>query len=44
MLGKLARGMVLFILATLIVVYVLSGDRHESPPLPRDQVIGWLSA
>ncbi len=45
MLGNLVRGMVLFLLATLIVVYVLSGDKHEAaPPLPSDQVIGWMNA
>jgi hypothetical protein len=45
MLGKFARGMVLVILATLIVVSVLSGDKHEAaPPLPSDQIIGWMSA
>ena len=44
MLGNFARGMLLVILATLIVVYVLSGDKHEAPaPLPSDQIIGWMS-
>ena len=46
MLGNLVRGMVLFLLATLIVVYVLSGDKHEAaaPALPSDQIIGWMNA
>ncbi len=45
MLAKLARGMLLFFLATLIVVYIFSGDRHEvASPTPPDQVIGYLSA
>ena len=33
MLGKLARGMVLFILAALIMVYIFSGDNR--PPAPK---------
>lgn len=43
MLGKFARGMVLVILATLIVVYILSGDRQAAPPVPSDQIIGYLT-
>jgi hypothetical protein len=45
MLGKLARGMLLFLLATLIVVYVLSSDnRAPAPPVSPDQIIGYLNA
>ena len=44
MLAKLARGMVLFILATLTVVYIFSGDKREpAPPVPSDRIIGYLS-
>lgn len=44
MLGKLARGMVLFLLAMLTVVYIFSGEkRAPAPPLPADRIIGYLS-
>lgn len=45
MLGKLARGMVLFILAALIMVYVFSGDnRPPAPTVPPGTIIGYMSA
>ncbi len=45
MIGKLVRGMVLFILATLIVVYIVSGNsRPPAPKLPPDTILGYLSA
>lgn len=44
MLGKLARGMVLFILATLIVVYIFSGDGRPPTPVPPNTIIGYMSA
>lgn len=45
MLGKLARGMVLVVLAALIVVYIFSGDRQNAPPpVPADRIIGYMSA
>ena len=44
MLGNLLRGMVLFILGTLIVVYIFSGDeRPPAPPVPPGTIIGYLS-
>jgi len=45
MLAKLARGMVLFILATLTVVYIFSGDRRApTAPVPSDRIIGYMNA
>ena len=45
MLGKLARGMVLVILAALIVVYIVSGNnRPPAPSVPPDTILGYLSA
>lgn len=45
MLGKFARGMVLAILAMLIVVYIVSGFRQDSPPpVPSNRIIGYMSA
>lgn len=45
MLGNLARGMVLFILAMLTVVYIFSADkRAPAPPVPGDRIIGYMSA
>ncbi|MEJ2623910.1 MAG: hypothetical protein P8Z80_05030 [Pseudolabrys sp.] len=44
MLGKLARGMVLFTLAALIMVYIFSGnDRPPAPKLSPDTILGYLS-
>ncbi len=43
MLAKLTRGMVLFILATLTVIYIFSGEkRAPAPPIPSDRIIGHL--
>ncbi len=45
MLANLARGMALFILATLIVAYVFSGEKREpKPPAPADRIVGYYNA
>jgi hypothetical protein len=45
MIGKLVRGMVLFILAALIVVYIVAGNnRPPAPTLPPNTILGYLSA
>ncbi len=44
MVGKLVRGTVIFILATLIVVYIVTGtNRPPAPKLPPDTILGYLS-
>ena len=43
--GTLARGMALFILATLVVAYIFSGEKREpTPPVPADRIIGYYDA
>jgi len=45
MLANLARGMTLFMLGTLIVVYVFSGEkRAPEPPVPDDRIVGYYNA
>ena len=45
MLANLGRGMALFILATMIVAYVFSGEKGEpKPPAPPDKIVGYYNA
>lgn len=45
MLANLARGMMLFILAMLIVAYIFSGEKREpKPPVPSDRIVGYYNA